>query len=230
MKKLLFFFLVSTAVYGQNVDYNKVILPEGVRSEDFGERLVQLAWKNNPQNEIVQRNVTNARWDVKRAGVQWLDIFGVQGNLNEFNVNPSADVADRAQFFPRYNFTLRLTFGQFFSIPYDVKKSRETLLINEALVNQQKLALRATVLRTYNQFLTFEKIYKIQSQAALDAENSYKLLEQKFKQGESTFETYNVSLNNFNRSAIAKIQAEADYINARLDLESLIGIKLEEVR
>jgi outer membrane protein TolC len=230
MKNVILLLLIASSVYGQNVDYNKIILPEGVKTDDFAEKLVQLAWKNNPTNEILLRNINTARLDVKRSGVQWLDIFSAQGNLNEFTINREADVQNRAAFFTRYNFGARITFGMFFSIPYDVKKSREQVQIAEAQVNQQKLTLRSVVLKTYNEYQVKERIFKLYSQATLDAENSYKLMEQKFKQGETSFETYNASLNNFNRSSIAQLQSEVDYLNAKLDLESLIGVKIEEVR
>ncbi len=38
---------------GQSVDYNKIILPAGAANVSFEERLVQIAWMNNPLSEIV---------------------------------------------------------------------------------------------------------------------------------------------------------------------------------
>ncbi len=221
---------ISQFCFGQNIDYNKIILPDGTATDDFVERLVQLAWKNNPANEEFRHNVTISQYDVKKAGVQWLDMLQVQGNINEFNINSEVDVFNRASFYPKYNFGLRLTIGQFFSIPYDVKQNRERVMISQAQVNGQKLAIRAAVLKAHNTYSIREKIFRLSTQATLDAENSYRLLEQRFKSGESSFEAYNTSLMNYNRSSILQLEAEQDYLNSKVELESIIGLKLEDVR
>ena len=57
MKKIILLLFVTANVLGQNVDYNKIILPDHVQSPDFAEKLVQLAWKNNPQNEVLRREI-----------------------------------------------------------------------------------------------------------------------------------------------------------------------------
>jgi putative inorganic carbon (HCO3(-)) transporter len=92
MKKILFLLLVSTHVFGQSVDYNKIILPDNVQSPDFAERLVQLAWKNDPLNEALQRQVTISEYAVKSNASQWLDIVRVTGNQNELKIKPEADI------------------------------------------------------------------------------------------------------------------------------------------
>jgi outer membrane protein TolC len=97
-------------------------------------------------------------------------------------------------------------------------------------LNAQKLLIRASVLKAYNDFLLREKSYKIQTQMLSDTESSHKLVEQKFKNGETTFEVYVASLNNYNRLSINILEAEHDYKNTKLDLEQFIGMKLEDVR
>ena len=97
-------------------------------------------------------------------------------------------------------------------------------------VNAQKLTVRNTVLKLYNDFLMFERIYKLQSQALLDNETSHKLAEQRFRRGEITFETYSLSLTSYNSVMVSQLQAERDFKNAKLDLEQWIGVRLEDVR
>src|SRR5690606_26809784 len=87
MKKVIFLLFVTAHVYGQSIDYNKIILPDHVQNPDFAEKLVQLAWKNNPVNEILRREIKRNEYQVKRNAGQWLDIISMQGNLNEFNLN-----------------------------------------------------------------------------------------------------------------------------------------------
>jgi outer membrane protein TolC len=223
-------FLISTISFGQSVDYNKIILPEGAQTSDFAEKLVQIAWRNHPENEMFRREVNVAAYDVKKSSAEWAEIVRFQANLNEFTLNPGSDVRSRADFFPKYNLSATLSLGMFFTIPNNIKQTRERLVIAESQVNNQKLIVRNAVLKGYNTLIMREKMYKIQSQLALDNETSHKLVEQKFKSGEITFETYSTSLTTFSTTTLAQIQAEADFKNAKLDLEKMVGIKLEDVR
>jgi outer membrane protein TolC len=230
MKKIVFFLLISTAALGQAVDYNKIILPAGAQTIDFSEKLVQLAWKNNPNNEVYRREVNVAMYEVKKSSAEWGEIVSFQGNLNEFVINPGSDQLSRAMFFPKYNIRAEISLGMLFRIPYNVKQNRERVVIAQSQVNAQKLAVRNQVLRAYNEYIMREKIYKIQNQLALDSETSHKLVEQKFKNGEITFETYSGSLSTFSAIQLAQLDAEKEYRNAKLDVEQLIGMKLEDVR
>jgi outer membrane protein TolC len=230
MKKIIFFLVVSVPVFGQSVDYNKIILPEYTKTADFAEKLVQLAWRNHPDNESVRRNVEIATVDVRQSTTSWLDIITVRGNVNEFTINPEADLYGRGAFYPRYNLGAALSLGQLFSIPYTTKRNKELLHVAQNNVNSQKLAVRNSVMKAYNEYVMREKIYKVQSQLLLDNETSHKLIEQRFKNGETDFTTYSLSLTNYSNMTVNQMQAERDYKNAKLDLEQLIGMRLEDVR
>jgi outer membrane protein TolC len=230
MKIVILLLVISAPLFGQSVDYNKIILPESSQSSELEERLIQLAWRNHPDNEALRREVNIAGYEVKQSNSAWLDNIRVTGNLNEFTINKQADPFGRAAFFPKYNISASVSLGTFFSIPYTIKKNREALVISQANVNAQKLAVRNTILKLYNEYVMRERIYKVQSQALLDNETSHKLAEQRFRRGEITFETYSISLTAYNNIIVTQLQAERDYKNAKLDIEQWIGMKLEDVR
>jgi outer membrane protein TolC len=230
MKKIIFFLLIASAAAAQNVDYNKVILPSGAQTNDFAEKLVQLAWKNHPSNEVFRREVNVAAYEVKRSGTEWGEIIHFQGNLNEFVLNPGADLYSRALFFPKYNVRADVSLGMLFRIPYTVRQNKERLLIAQSQVNVQKIEVRKQVLRAYNEYVMREKIFKVHSQLALDNDTSHKLVEDKFKNGEITFETYSQSLTTYSEITLAQLESEKEFRNAKLDLEALIGMRLEDVR
>lgn len=230
MKKIALLLLISSPLFAQNVDYNKVILPESSQTSAFEEKLVQLAWRNHPTNEALRREVNIAAYNVKQSNTSWLDNIRLSGNLNEFTINKAADPFGRAAFFPKYNIGASISLGTFFNVPYTIKKNRESLIISQANVNAQKLAVRNEVLKLYNEFMMRERIYKLQSQALLDNETSHKLAEQRFRRGEIDFATYSTSLVAYNEAMIAHLEAERDYKNAELDLEEWIGMRLEDVR
>jgi outer membrane protein TolC len=230
MKKIIFFLVISVPVFGQGVDYNKIILPDYTKTTDFAEKLVQIAWRNHPSNEVFRKEVDAARFTVKQSAATWLDIISVSGNLNEFTINPQSDVFGRSAFYPRYNIRANISLGQFFTIPYTTKVNKQRLHIAEANVNVQKLTVRNTVMKAYNEYLLQEKIFKVQSQLLLDNETSHKLIEQRFKNGETNFETYSQSLSIYSTMSIGQMEAERNFKNAKLDLEQLIGMRLEDVR
>jgi outer membrane protein TolC len=159
-----------------------------------------------------------------------LENIRISGNVNEFTLNKQADTYGRADFFPLYNVGASISLGAFITIPYNIKKSREALVISTENVNAQKLTVRNAVLKLYNEYLMRERIYKVQSQALLDNETSHKLAEQRFRRGEITFETYSLSLTGYNGIMVTQLQSERDYKNAKLDLEQWIGMRLEDVR
>lgn len=232
MKIVIVLLLVGGPLLGQGIDYNKIILPESSQASDLEEKLVQLAWRNHPSNEALRREVNIAAYNVKQSNANWLENIRISGNLNQFNLDKRADALSdyRSSFYPLYNFGVTVTLGTFFNTPYNIKKSREALVISQANVNAQKLAVRNTVLKLYNAYTMFERIYKLQSQALLDTETSHKLAEQRFRRGEITFETYSISLTAYNEAMMGQLQAERDYKNAKLDLEQWIGMRLEDVR
>ena len=236
MKHITLLFLCTTllAVHlssGQNVDYNKIILPGNATNIDIGERLVQLAWKNHPSNRTVENEVAVAHYNTNKAKSEWLDIIRIQGNINEFNINPQKDINGNPtpSFFPRYNFGAYLSLGTLIRVPNEVKRGKAQVKIAENNLDEQKLRLRQAVLQSYNNYLKFQQILKIRSKALEDATNAHTLIEQKFRQGDESFDHYTASSAGLDQSRINKIEAETEFLNGKLELEQMIGVKLEEV-
>ena len=230
MKLIILLLVISTPLFAQTVDYNKIILPESSQATEFEEKLVQLAWRNHPNNEAVRRELNIAEYDVKQSNVSWLENIRVTGNINEFTINKAADPFGRAAFFPKYNISATVSLGTFFTTPLTIKKSKEAKVIAQTNVNAQKLLVRNEVLKLYNEYLMRERIFKLQTQALLDNETSHKLEEQRFRRGDITFDVYSTSLASYNEALRAQLEAERDYKNAKLDLEQWIGMRLEDVR
>src|SRR5689334_17714229 len=116
-------FLPVKAV-AQAVDYNTIILPANAKEISIEEKLVQLAWNNNPSNKLLTNQVNIAKYDVKIARRSWLSQIGAAGNVNEYTINPPANQAFPL-FYPRYNFSATLSLGNLFSDPVKSKKAKE---------------------------------------------------------------------------------------------------------
>lgn len=233
MKQLIIaigFVMISNAIFCQAIDYNKIILPDNVGNIEFEEKLVQLAWKNHPANKQLYNQLSASQYETKIASAEWLNTIRLSGNLNEFNIPGASDVNGRSQFFPRYNIGAMIPLGIFKSTPNQVKHNRELEQVAMHNINSQKLAVRADVLKTYNEFLMYKEIFTLRSQELEQATASFVLLEQRFKAGEEQYEKYNQGLTLLNRVKIDRVQAQTTYLNSKLALEEFIGVKLEDVK
>ncbi len=223
------FYICAFNLFGQSIDYNRVILPTNTTDIDFAERLVQLAWNNHPDNQSKRESVEISRLNYKLTKRSWLQNFRLNANLNEFILNPERDVNNRSQFFPRYNFSLGFALGDLFLDPLQNRQSKIEVDLSENEINATKLLVRREVMQAYNNYLLQEEIYKIHRLAMDNAETNHAIVEESFEQGEETYDRYNNSFTNLNQRKITLLQSETSLKNAELTLEEMIGIPLENV-
>ena len=227
---LLFTFVIlySNACFGQSVDYNTIILPKNAKSLSTEEKLVQLAWQNNPQNRILENQLHIAKKQIAITTADWLDIIRVNGNINEFTLNPDL-LQGRTAFYPRYNFGAAINLGMFISTPAKTKIAKLEYANQEESIKSQKLALRAEVLRKYYIYKQNEELYKIQSQITEDSYSSFQMAEQQFKNGEIQMEDYNASFSKYFAEKSNETKLKTQFEISQVDLEELIGVKLDDV-
>jgi len=234
MKKLvsLLILLVQIGIcYGQAVDYNKIILPDNAKDVSIEERLVQIAWKNNPASAMAKNNVSIAEYQLKRVQWSWLDHVTISGNLNEFTIKgrDEENPQSRNNFYPRYNIGASFRLSSFAQTPLDVKVAREQVQNSNELVNQLKLQLRADVLKRYNAYKASLDVYTLQSEAFRDLDTGFKLTEEKFDKGEASTDQYNAARERRDGQRLRMLNAEQDYLMSKIDLEELLGLKVEEI-
>lgn len=231
MKTLLALLLsLSFAVGAQNVDYNAIILPENATQIDFSEKLVRLAWQNNPSVAILHNELDRSSQNIKFSRWNWLDNFRITGNLNEFNINQSNNPFEGSQFYPRYNISASISLGTLFTNPIKTKIEKINSMISVDQINLKKLQIRSEVLRKYEVYQGNKDIYDIRTQMLEDSYSDYKLKEQSFSRGEITMIEYTNSLDRYNQQRINKIQSEKELQISKIELEELIGVKLSDVQ
>lgn len=228
-------FLISLNSFGQTVDYNRVILPNSSTDLEFSEKLVQLAWQNHPNNLSIKEQSQLSQIDLKLSKRRWLQNFKASANLNQINLerqfdnNAQGEIVRGFNQFPMYNFSVSFPLGDLFMNPLENKQYQILAEVSENEINATKLIVRRDVLQAYNNYLYQEEVYKIQRLAMDNAETNHAIIEESFEQGEETYERYTTSFNNLNQKKITILQAERDYKNAKLMLEEMIGIPLEDV-
>jgi outer membrane protein TolC len=214
---------------GQKVDYNSIIMPIDAKDIPITEKLVQLAWANDPSNQLLYNQVKVTEYNTKLAKRNFLNQAQGTGNINEFNINPPPTANGFPAFYPKYNFSATLNLGNFFNDPLRVKKSKEETEIALKNIQSRKLSVRAEVLRRYQDYLTNKDLLKVQTESLEDASASFSLVEQKFKNGQTSILEFNNALENHNIRKTQRIVANRDYLISKINLEELIGIALEDV-
>lgn len=232
MKKIV---LVSIALFAwisalpQDVDYNAVILPANAQNVSFEEKLVQLAWRNDPNNHVVIKQSASAQIDTKIATWNWLNYVELRANVNEFVLDPSSDAQGRSAFYPKYNISFALPLGSLGTNGLEVKRRRVAASIAEDNIKAQKLAVRAEILTRYARYQLAEQKYKIQKETTEQSDVNYKYIEQRFKDGQEDLTTYNNILERNTTQQLRLLELEADMKIAKYDVEEMIGTKLENV-
>lgn len=229
MKKLGIIYLLLTFFNSSaQIDYDKIILPEEIiKYAELEEKLVQLAWKNHPSSKIVRTNLDIADQNVKMASFSWAKDVRAQFNINEGNIDPPED---RPLFFPRYNFQVNLSLGTFLLTSKEVKLAKEDYKLAQSQVNQQKLQLRRDVLTKYQKYLMTKNLFQIENEITEEEYAKYLLAEQQFKDGTISIDLYNESLRAYNTQRMKKITAENNFVTAKLDVEEMIGMHIEDVK
>ena len=225
---LLFLWLSALCLKAQPVDYKKVILPSNVSTTDFGERLVQIAWQNYPENAQFKSDIESAELNLKNARWNWLNQIRISGNLNEITIDQDL-VTENNLFFPRYNIGLTIPLGIFVNSPTNSRIAKKELDKTNLALKKQMLTIREEVLKAYQDYLMFQDIYKIKNDLAEEEYSNFLTVEQSFQSGEASLSDYKEATKGYNLELESKIIAQNRLIKAKLTLEKWIGIKLEDV-
>lgn len=233
MNKIILLTITSLMIFGkvfaQTIDYNRIIIPEAAAEMGTEERLVQIAWQNNPANRVVEMEVTAAEYEHQTAKAGYLDVFSVMGNLNEFNISPSPETRGMAAFWPRYNISAMINFGQIARTNAQVKQTREMTKIKQEEIGVRKLELRAEVLTLYENYRMHLEVAKLQRQIENDVYSSFLNAVDYFKNGEITLEEYNTFQKESNMEKMRTITTENAYWTAKYELEKVLGVALEDI-
>ena len=194
----------------------------------FGEKLVLAALSNHPDLSISNRNSEIARKETSDTKVGWLNNVTISGNLNEASINPPEQANNL--FFPRYNFSLRVPLGIFFTQPIQTKIAKEKYFISLEEMKKVESEIRTTVLTTYNNYLLRQEIYEMKVQMVEEERAILQSSETKFANGEISLEQYNDANRKYRLDIEALLFAQTNLSNAKLELEQLIGTKLDNIQ
>jgi len=231
MRSFLCLLLVIWAIQSnaQGIDYNKIVLPDHITPNNIEDKLVQLAWKNHPSNKMVMKDVEISRKEASLSRWKWLDDIYAQGNLNEFTLKPASERPTN-NFFPRYNFGIRVSIGTFANTSALAKIADQKAIRTAYAVDAQKLAVREEVLTDLEKLKSTYKSYRVRQNIKEDYLQMYRTAKKKFESAEVTnMDQYRLTLQAYADQLDKSVASESAFNAAKIALEALIGVALEEV-
>ena len=231
---LLLLVSVSSAQVQPNRSSTYHLITDTGKILDIREKLVSLALQN-PTFEIADHNLAIAEYNIRIAKGSWLNTISAQGNLNEYAINPpkassnGSTTVNFATTYPRYNFGITIPFDIFTKIPNNIKIARENYLIAMAQKNDKFREIKALVLTKYEDYLLTKQKLELQTQITQDEFALYKKAEKDFDDNVIKLEDFNKSAAAWVASQIVKLDYQRNLNVAKIELEKMIGIKLEEV-
>jgi outer membrane protein TolC len=213
-------------------------------SEPYLEKLINTAKANYPHVKSLDNRVTIAQTNLSRSKLSYLDAltfsYVYQPNTT-FNLNALQPTtvggttlpttpANQTSLFRGTQFGLFFNLGAYLQKPFAVKQARQELANANIDVQEYLITLTTQVKRRYYLYLQKLAALKLQAQATIDAENVMKDVKYKFEKGEETLDNYNKARITLTQQNQSKITAETDWYLAKVDLEELLGQKLENIK
>jgi outer membrane protein TolC len=196
----------------------------GDTSSAIEERLVQLAWQG-PEVQKMAHQIKIDEYQLRAAQNVWMNLLAFNINYNEFTFN---NTQTSTYVYPRYNLGITIPLGTIFSRTA-VKSAKENIEIGKDNTELIKRTLREQVLTAYKQYLAYGQLIAIQSALVNDVQTQAAQVEEKFRSGSVSLDLYTNAQknNNVEKAALVNLKLQQDI--KKLELEKLIGVKLDSV-
>jgi len=197
--------------------------------EAFREKLLEIAKVNSPDTKIAAQEVNASQHAKQIEKMSWLqDIYGV-GNINEFTINPTNDTQNRAQFFPRYNFGIRVSLGTIFLTPLKVRAANDEVVKRKLEAGKALLTLKENVYAGVEKLEEAYKKYRIKNWILQDYQDLAIQAKTKFNNGEIQLDKLQAASDAYYAKLQDQLTAQSDLNQIKFTLESLVNMKLESI-
>lgn len=194
------------------------------------DKLVALALQN-PAIRIRNAERDKSVSELNKATASWANYVTGSVNLNEITLKlKNIDDQNRTQlYYPLWNVGVMVPLGSLFTKGSDVKIARRNIDI--ATENQElaKRQITAIVLTKYQDYLTTKAQLAMQEEISDEDQAAFDQAEAKLAAGGITFEQYSNIAKKYNDGRVRKLTLERDLIVVTLEIEEIIGTKLETV-
>jgi outer membrane protein TolC len=224
--RLLFILLLMMGMC-KIVTAQESILPD--ISEPYVDKLVAVAKANYPRIKQNQAKIDEAKSNISKAGVSYLDAFSIS-----YVYQPQSSTVINGQavqsYFNGFQAGVFFNIGTFLEKPFAVRAAKEEYKIATEDQDEYMLTLTNNVKKRYYTYVETIATLKLQTQSVQDAQNSVNDVKHRFEKGELTFDSYTKAQTELTNSYKEKILAETNLLIAKADLEELLGEKLEDIK
>jgi outer membrane protein TolC len=221
----LTFCLGCTLSHGQSIS-DSIRLASIYSVDSTGMKLAELA-TNNALLKVSDLEIKARKYELGRSKAAWLTNFSASFNLNEFNIKASS-LDQQNVFFPRYNFGVTIPASYFFTKSSDVKIARAGYEQAKARKEMELLQLKQTIVAKYNEYRTLRSILTLHDKTLQDELVLFESAEDKFTKGEINLSAFTDASKRYNNELVTKMTLTRNLANLRLELESLLGMNLNE--
>jgi outer membrane protein TolC len=216
--------MLSLTFFIANAQKSPLLLVKNDTSTLIEERLVTLALKGPEVKNLEHQNKIN-EYQLKSAQNSWLNILSVSANYNDQSF---VERPNTAYVYPKYFFGLTIPLGTIFS-KTEVKSARESIEMGKNNQELLRRSIREDILSKYKQYKAYGELIAIQSELVNDVQAELVQSEEKFRKGTVTIEDYNKAQKGNNNELAALINLKLQQDLKKLEIEKMIGVKLETV-
>lgn len=226
MKHLLLvaFLYCSFHGYAQS-STDSITNPSLAFDDTTGKALAELA-TNSQAMKLASKVSEASRYEWKVTGVAWFDNLRASFNLNELNIKASG--TEQNVFYPRYNFNLVVPIGMLFTNGKETKKARAQY---EGSLAQKNIVLadqKELIEVAYQEYQMQRILLALQETVVQDEAIAFSQIEDKFSKGTVTLEIFSAASKRYNTELSRRITLIRDRNVAKIRLEKLLGMTLED--
>lgn len=224
------FLAASLSVSAQNTKTIPSAPSKDVSAEDIQNKLVELAYQN-PDLKVKEYERKRSTYELDKAKGNWLNYVTLSANFNDVTLGRFRNSGDyRAQvYYPLWNVGVNVPLGSLTGKNADVKVARANVDIASNLEESAKRQIKAMVLSKYHDYVMTRQLLAMQNEITEDDFAAFTTAESKLAAGSISYEAYTSASQQYNNDRTKKLNLERDLGNIKLEIEELIGVKLETV-
>jgi outer membrane protein TolC len=199
-----------------------------IKDTGVEEKLVTLALQNVAYDAAI-RTVTIAHYKVMQEKNSWFDLLTLTAQLNDQSFKKPSTVGNVAYVYPKYFYGITIPIGTLLSKGAQVKSAKESERIAEDNQIQEALVLRTEVLSKYKNWRVSNQLVLLERQVADDIHAAFLQTEKRFNDGTVTIENYSEMSRAYSTEMTKLLQYQLQADLQRLEVEQVIGVRLESV-
>lgn len=195
-------------------------------SYNYLQKLIDTAKKYYPEVKVRAAQTDIARTSYHQSKTSWLDIITPSYLYNpDKSTNLVTPVA-----FNSYQLAVTVNLGTIIAKPFLIHNAKQAMNIARLQQEEYNTVLTVQVKKLYFAYLSAQAELRMRLKSVQDAQSNAGQMKYKYEKGETTLADYNSVLVTLSTQNAFRIEGELAVFNAKLDLEQVVGKKLEDIK